>query len=153
MKKDSWIGTCLVVCGLIMCLLTSRITATGQATANDIGSKFFPYLASIGLILCGIGIIATGKKECREKEPFMPKGGLKRMSILIVVMAAYVLLLNIVGFLIASPVFLFVLVKILAGEKRVSPMFNISFSVLMTAFVHVFFVHVLNILLPVFDLF
>ena len=152
MNKDRWIGVVLASGGVIMCWLTSRITTTGQATANDIGSKFFPYLASAGLILCGIGVIFTGKQKTEPQEGFMPGGGYRRMGILLAIMAVYVVLLNYIGFLIASPVMLFVLVSLLAGERRPRTTVNAFFSISMTVFVYVFFVHVLHILLPPFRL-
>lgn len=152
LNKDRWIGIGLAAAGLIMCFLTGGITTTGQATANDIGSKFFPYLASGGLTLCGAGVFATGRKTEEKQEAFMPKAGYKRMGILLAVMMAYVVLLSYIGFIAASPIMLFFVINLLAGEKRPKFLVSVAFSVVMTAVIYVFFVHVLNILLPPFRL-
>ena len=147
MRKERGIGICMALAGIIMCILTSQIKLRGFSSGSDIGSKFFPYFASVGLILCGLGTFLTAKEPDR-KESFLPKGGLKRVLILLAVLLVYVVMLNYLGFLISSPVLLYVVATLLAGEKKLKPIPKIIFSVVTTGVIYVVFVNVLSIMLP-----
>ncbi len=147
MKKERLIGIGMMAFGAIMCFLTSQITIPGWASAGDIGSRFFPYFASVGLILCGLGVLLSAKKAA-PSEPFMNKEGVKRIALLLLVLIVYIALMSVVGFLIASPILLYVVVTMLAGEKNPKPLPKIIFSVVTTGVIYILFVHVLSIVLP-----
>lgn len=147
MNKERGVGIAIIIIAIIMLILTSLIEIPGLASSGDIGSKFFPSFASIGLLLCGIGIVITGKAE-PDAEPFFPEGGLKRAVILIGVLLVYVLLLQYVGFLISSPILLYAMITLLAGDTKIKPIPKIIFSIVMTVAMYWFFVKLLSILLP-----
>jgi len=147
LNKDRITGIAMMAFGLVMTIMTSQIRQTGMIIKGDLGSRFFPYFASVGLILCGMGVTLTSKKG-EGDEAFLPEGGMKRLITLLGVLILYILLLYLVGFLPASPVMLYAVVTLLAGETKVSPLRKILFSVLMTAIVWLFFEKALTILLP-----
>ena len=146
-KKDRYVGLAMVLAGLVMLALTTQIKTTGMAVAGDIGSKFFPGLASVCLALCGVGVVTTKSPEAEDK-PYLPEGGFKRAVIMLVVLFAYTALMDLLGFVIASPVMLYVVTTLLAGEKKIKPLHKIVFSVVVTGVLYLFFEKMLNILLP-----
>ncbi len=137
----------MMILGLVMIFLTSRIKQTGMIIKGDLGSKFFPYFASAGLVLCGLGVTLSSK-NAGEDRPFLPEGGFKRLVMLLGVFVLYIVLLYVFGFLPASPVMLYAVTTLLAGETKVSPVKKLVFSVVMTAVVYLFFEKALSILLP-----
>lgn len=115
-KRDQLIGGILVVMGVIAILMSMQIKVKTGST--DPGSRIFPLMASILLSVCGIGVVLTAKDE--DGKQFLDLMGWKKLILSFIIMIVYVLALKYIGFIISTPVFLFVITTMLAnGEKLV----------------------------------
>ena len=72
LSKNTLVGLVIIIVGAAAALMTSQIHFRQVlATAGDVGPRCFPYIASIGLIICGIGIILNCKGD--EGTAFISK--------------------------------------------------------------------------------
>ena len=97
------------------------------------GAGFFPLIIGVVLVLLGavltfIGIKAGGVAELKEVlstrflKAFIKDDGTLRVLILVAMMAVYIfLLLELIGFLYATPIYLFVTFMYLKACKKLGP--------------------------------
>ncbi len=135
--------------GIVFIILTSQLPEPKFVTST-VGAKLFPYIASIGLTLCGLGLVIRNK---RAQEPFLTKNGWIRIAKMSVVVIAYPFLLRYCGFIVSSLVLLFGLIWLFDLEKKESILKKIIFTVVTTAVVFVVFKYALQIKLPSGELF
>lgn len=114
LKKDQLIGGILVVMGIAAIIMSMQIKVKTGST--DPGSRIFPLMASGLLMVCGIGVTLTADNG--EGKGFLDKTGWKKLILSFVIMICYVLALKYIGFVISTPVFLYIITTLLAnGEK------------------------------------
>lgn len=147
LSKNQLTGIIFILLGLGGALATSRIPfKTNLATAGDVGPRCFPYIACAGIVLCGIGIIATCAAD--PGEGFLSREETGKALCLMAVLTGYLLAIKYAGFLLSTPIILFVLVRMLKGGRRTSLAVDLVFSVLFSCGIYYIFVKLLKIMLP-----
>lgn len=139
-----------IVClafGLLLAALASQVP--NFTMTDQLGGRFFPMLVATGIIVCSVGLIVTGlmnveiaggqvggkrasapdeesmeevSKEVAVEEPPMlgMPAPLARLFGFIASMAIYTLILNVVGYIVASLI-VFTAMIVIAGERRPLP--------------------------------
>lgn len=130
--------------------VTAILLTTGfrQFVNVPIGPEVFPRIMATGLIVCSVALLIFNlvKKDTDAAPPLSPRDhGIQRMLIVVGLVLAYYLLLEIVGYLILSPILLF-LSMLVMGYRKYRNMVIISLSV--TAAVFLLFWQLLVIELP-----
>lgn len=139
--RDIWLGITLIVLSVFG--LTSVSTIKEGLASSKVTPKMYPTILFVLLIVCGVALIVQG--ICRaEKKPF-PKFNIKRVLPLIGLLLLYAFVLDLVGFVIATFVFL-VCAMLLLGERSPVPILAISF--VFSAGVYFVFTKFLMIPLP-----
>ncbi len=144
MNKDRWIGLLTFLFGAGALALTMMIPV--QTVTDDPGPRLFPIFGSVLMMLCGLGIFIQARPA--GGKPFLSKEGWKRMGIMFALLIAYAVALRVLGFLIASPIVLFVFIRMIARGKKVSVAYSVGYSLVAVAIVWVVFEKGLNTLLP-----
>lgn len=145
MNKDRIGGIFFAVVGAIVVFMASQIRM--PANLSEPGPRLFPYIAGVGMILCGLGMLITAKKTENEK-PFLTKAGWIKLAKVFGLLIAYCLGLQFLGFLISTPFFTAFVILLLAGEKKVNKISAIVVAVVTTAVIYLLFVRVFSIFLP-----
>ncbi len=136
--------------GIILCLLSVAIYLYAEQYAgrgvNSYGPNFFPQALSFMLFLAAVGLIiqALRGKALKNLEA-MNKPGLLRTAVTLLIATAYVLLMNVLGFYLATGLFLFVVMTYL-GQKKL--WIRVLVSVLVATAVYSLFHYFLKIPLP-----
>ena len=144
LKKDQWIGMSFFLSGIILLLIISTIQPVMTLDPNDSGPKFFPRIATIGLMICGVGLII---KPGKNKE-FMTLSQWLRAGRYFVVLIVYLFLMYFFGFIVSSILGLFVLIRMLAIEKKPNLIVAGIYSIIFTLVLYGVFVLLLKIVLP-----
>lgn len=146
LKKDQIIGAGLVVAGIVFAAMTSRFSM--PITMEYPGPKMMPTIAVFGLIVCGIGIFVQSLLSKAEEKVFLGKEGWIRLAIGFVVLIVYVLGLMLVGYLISTPIFLFVAATMFSKEKPVKTLSKIIFSIVFSLMIYLIYVQLFGLSLP-----
>lgn len=99
------------------------------------GPSFIPFILSVGMILCSIGIIIKGRTAKQSEESEEYRLGKKHLF-LILILILFILLINFLGFIITSLLFLFFTFRLYGVAGYIRPSI---YSVVLTTFVYVFF--------------
>jgi len=146
MKKDRLIGLISLLLGGIAFALTMMIqVSASSASASEPGPKLFPMIASVLLIGCGLGLMLQKQKDY---DPYMTKEQVQRLCTLFGVFVLYCVGLHFLGFVIATPVLLFLTMTMFAGEKKLSLIVRLLYSVGLTAVIYLAFVVALKTNIP-----
>jgi hypothetical protein len=108
-----------------------------------LGADFFPKLISCILFILSAILFIKSFRGIQEPSPF--NKNVKNVLIAIVAIIAYLVLMNIIGYLIASILFLIVMFKFL---KVHSNKLLIIYSILFATFIWYVFSNIFNINLP-----
>lgn len=130
--------------------VTAILLTTGfrQFVNVPIGPEVFPRIMATGLIVCSVALLIFNlvKKDTDAAPPLSLRDhGIQRMLIIVGLVLAYYLLLEIVGYLILSPILLF-LSMLVMGYRKYRSMIIISLG--MTVAVFLLFWQLLVIELP-----
>ena len=147
LKRDHVVGIILLIFGVVVCLYTSQIKAQFAVDGLDSGPRLFPYIVGVGLALCGLCIFLTTKRD-KEEKPFLKKDGWIRIGILFALLVCFGVCMYLFGFLLSAPVFLFVLILILAGKNKVNKLLAAGIAVGVSLGLYYVFVHLLYVMLP-----
>lgn len=149
MTKNRTCGILLVIFGVIFAMVSFGFNST--IDSSDPGPKLFPLIGCGGMIICGIGIFF---QKSAEKWPvFLEKTGWKKLGLQIALLIAYVFCIKWIGFLISTPVILFIFTTLYDMEHKVSILKRVVYSLLVTAAIYLVFVKVLLVMLPSGNLF
>lgn len=149
-KKDRIVGAIVALLGILFVVLTI-VMIPNKAKRADPGPRLFPMIGAIGMIVFGIGMfIDAGKKENEGKEaqPFLDKAGWIRIGQISALFVAYTLALKYIGYLISTPVFVFLLVKLFLYDKKLNIVVHVLFSLVSTGIIWFIFMRLLLVLLP-----
>ncbi|MFD1849577.1 tripartite tricarboxylate transporter TctB family protein [Oceanobacillus bengalensis] len=131
-----------------------------QMSASKIGSDFLPQVVAIGLFILSIILFINAfvgwrkeKKLAEETVATETKEKKEKISYTLVfislgLMAVYLVLIPILGFLIATSVYLFVQIYLIAPEDKKSIIKFAVVSILISAFVYFVFKNVFYLMLP-----
>lgn len=125
--------------------LTSQLDSLFSPASTDVGPKFFPRAAAIGLIICAIGKFIT---EGNAGKPVFDRAGWKRIALIFVILTGYLLAMTVFGYLIATPIFSAILVIAMKEDRKIKPARVILFSLLLTAVLYLVFVKLILVFLP-----
>lgn len=144
MKKDALVGLGAIFVAIFFFYFTSSIKVPSNIV--DPGPRFFPYIAELLIVICGIGMIVESRNK--EEKPFLSKIGWKKLGFAFLVLILYAIALTYVGFLIATPFMHFTLVNMLSGEKKIPTYVNVILSVVVTLFLYIVFAKGFSVMLP-----
>ena len=136
--------------GIVLCLLSVAIYLYAEQYAgrgvNSYGPNFFPQALALMLFLTSAALIiqALRGKALKNLED-MNKPGLVRTAVTLLIAAGYVFLMNVLGFYLATALFLFVVMTYL-GQKKL--WIRILVSILVATAVFSLFHYFLKIPLP-----
>lgn len=145
MKKDRLIGLISLVLGGIFLALTLQIPLPASSSANEPGPRLFPMIACVLLIVCGLGLML---QKQTESEPFLTKEQTKRLLMLLGAFILYCVGLYFVGFVIMTPILLFLTMTMFAGENKLPLVVRLVYSVGLTVLVYLIFVVFLKTNIP-----
>lgn len=144
-KKDRLVGIIVVVLGILISIAALQIP--DKSSATDPGSRLFPLIGSVGMIIFGAGTFFTAKDEDGFK-PAVKKEGWARLVKVVIVFILYTIALKLVGFLISTPFMMYALVALFSYEKKIPIWKNALFSVGVSAVIWFVFVKMLTVMLP-----
>ncbi len=146
MHRDRIVGLVTTILGLFVAYMTSQLADTNMP--GDPGPKVFPFIAAGILILCGLILLI--RKPAGEAKPFLNgKEEVQRFVSIILVIAAYIVLMWLFGFLVPTLVIVCLLCFMFAKGKDIPKWQPVVYSVIVTAVLYVAFVYMLKLRLPV----
>lgn len=146
MHRDRIVGIVTTLLGVVTAFLTATRVAD-STMAGDPGPKVFPYIAAGILILCGL--ILAIRKPAGEAKPFLQGVEIKRFLLIIGVIAAYVLLLWAIGFVIPTFLVVMILCLMFGREEKIAIWKAALYAAVITGIVYVAFTMLLHLRLPV----
>jgi len=147
-KKDLLSSFCLLGLGLLMALQVRRMTIWSGAGPQE---GFFPLLISVIIVGLSLLIFVKSLISSREERSEIKEKQMKeevsafRVSLYIMLMLAYALLVKWAGFLIASALFLFLVLKYIERQRWWITIMMGSASVIIS---YLLFVYFLGVPLP-----
>ena len=138
-NSDTGSGLFLVVLGIVGVIYTQ---AQNFRSTVGLSPGFFPTFLFIAIGICGL--ILTLKSFKLEKADF-PKFKWGRLAAIIAMLAVYIVVMDFIGFIIATIVFLFASMWFY-GETRIKILVPVSLVV--TAVIYLLWTFVFNIPLP-----
>ena len=136
---------------MIIAVVVFFLTINMPKVPLGIGPGEYPRVVGLGLfILGGILAVQSRHKGSPSIKDLYPAGSLKKVCVLAGVTFIYIKLLEYLGFVLLTPVFL-VCVMLLFGERRLYISVPISLGV--TLGIYYVFHNVFHVLLPRFTLF
>lgn len=143
MKRDHIVGLILFVIGILAVILIQQFPVL--EASSDPGPRLFPYIGSVGIILCSIGIFF--RKNQGNEEDIVSKATVIKSLFLIGILVVYGFSLEFLGFLISTPIFLFILITLFSNDKK-SYVKATAISLLISFLLYFIFQNFLNIILP-----
>lgn len=124
-------GIVFLVLAVFIVIETGNIPE--RLVSNEPGPKFFPYISAAGIALFAIlSMVFDGPKEAKTgNKPYLDKAGWIRMAIILAEALVFCIMMQFLGFWIASMVGTFVFIWTLKGEKKINVIFAVVFSVLL----------------------
>ena len=117
-KTNLYAGVFSLVYGIVLFVMTAMMNAPHKP--NDVGADFLPRIIAILIIALSMGYLATtlvgiqrARKTGRDDAQPAEKRNVKRIIITMALLVTYVALMNTVGFLITTIVYLFLQMMIL----------------------------------------
>lgn len=144
MSKDRKLGIGTVLIGLVICVYSQLINV--KVELNEPGPRLFPLIAGLGILACGIGIYLTAAKSSEDKI-FLDKDGFRRLGISLLILVGYTILLNIAGFVIATPVAVVAMSR-LFSQKKYNYVVGAAVGLITTGVVYGLFSAAFNLPLP-----
>ena len=146
MNKDRIVGLVSLLLGAVTLIGTYSIKVAKMAVSmGDPGPKVFPTVAGVLLLICGLGLIF---KKKQEEKVFMTKAQWLRVLWLFLAFVAYLGLLYVGGFIIATPILLYVMMTMFAGEKKPSILTRVIYSAGCTGIIYLLFAVLLKTNVP-----
>lgn len=146
MKRDQLTGAVLVLLGIAVFLMTTTFSI--PITAAYPGPRMLPSIAAFGFIVCGLGIFVESAISKKKEKAFLTKEGWIRVMLTLVVIAAYIAGMTVVGYLITTPIILYVLTTMFAKGSRTTVKGRVIFSVLVAVIIYVIYVFAFGLTLP-----
>ena len=151
LNKNQVLSVLLILFAAFVIYQATLLQSLFAPASGDVGPRFFPMAAAICLILCAVGkLVSEGKKE---SKPLFSKQGWKRVGIMFLLLAIYLVAMTWLGYIISTIVFTPLLVIAMREDRRIRPVPLIFFSAATTAVLYVVFQKVIQVSLPVGTLF
>ncbi len=144
MTKDRTTGLIALILGIVVAIGAAQLP--NSKMPGDIGPKAFPFIAAGLLIICGTGLLISGKKK---SETAYDKQQLKRLGLVVAVLLGYIIAMDLFGFIIPTYIVAFVLCTMFAkGKINVALWKRLLFAALVDGVIYTSFTYLLNMQLP-----
>ena len=152
MNRDRYFSIGMALVSILVMVLTTQIhpTFTG-ISGSDPGSRAFPFAVAILLLLSSIGKFITCNKPDEKSFVEGKEGWLKLLSV-IVLLLVYTILMKYLGFIPCSFVGTALLLRIMRGERKVRWITYVLYPAILTAILYVLFNNILQVIMPVGEL-
>lgn len=158
-KKNLIPGIVLTIFSIIYLVLTSQIKKFSGLGSDPLGARAIPYLWGISLLVLSLILVVRGIKQrnLAIKNNTLVKSELnftgmikenREIVLTFVSLAVYIALLEPVGFLIMTAVYLFVQTLILTPKEKRNYILTLITSIVIAVALDYVFVCLLNVLLP-----
>ncbi|NDO45370.1 tripartite tricarboxylate transporter TctB family protein [Clostridium sp. MD294] len=158
-KKNLFPGIVLTIFSIIYLILTSQIKKFSGLGSDPLGAKAIPYLWGISLLILSLILVKRGVKQrsLEIKNNTYVKTQLNLYNIIkgnreivatFLSLAIYIALLEPIGFLIMTAVYLFVQTLILTPKEKRNYILTLISSIVIAVALDYIFVCLLNVLLP-----
>ena len=158
-KKNLIPGIVLTIFSIIYLVLTSQIKKFSGLGSDPLGARAIPYLWGISLLVLSLILVVRGIKQrnLAIKNNTLVKSELnftgmikenREIVLTFVSLAVYIALLEPVGFLIMTAVYLFVQTLILTPKEKRNYIVTLITSIVIAVALDYVFVCLLNVLLP-----
>lgn len=114
-NTDFWVGSAACLIGLI-CLIATRQIYLAQSLIGVLGPRALPGFLSIGLLCFGAILIFRAVSAGNKGETF-DMGDVKLFLTVAAIMLAYMVLLEFLGYIVATVLFLGVLFRFLGAQR------------------------------------
>lgn len=145
-KRDQVTGAVLILLGLATFFMTMDFSM--PITAAYPGPRMLPTIAAVGFVVCGLGILVEGILSKKEEKVYMVKTGWLRIGATLGVIAGYIGAMTAVGYLIATPVILYILTTMFARGSNSTWKGRVVFSVAVALVIYVVYVYAFGLSLP-----
>lgn len=146
LSKDKIVSLVFMALSVVILALTRNVRVLPNLA--EPGPRLFPQIAAMGMILCGIGMFLDKGSSQANSEAYLTGEGWKRFAVVFAVIAAYVLGLFLVGFLIATPIAMLGFVAVLRSGRKVSLIATIVIAAATTVVLYFVFEKLFAIPLP-----
>ena len=146
-SRNQITGIILALAGLVITILTMQFRI--DMTAEYPGPKLFPLIAGVGMLLLGIGIFF--EKEPDDKQVVITNTMLIRLIKVFALTILYVLGLKYFGFLLSSPIYVFVACLLFSKaslENKSKIWMFAVFAVAVSVFIYVVYTMGFSLRLP-----
>lgn len=158
-KKNLYPGIVFTIFSVLFLILTSQIKKFSGLGADPLGARAVPYLWGISLLFLSIILVIRGMRQraqaiqnntyVKMKLDLTQKIKENQEIILTFIsLAVYVALLEPIGFLIMTAVYLFVQTLILTQKEKRRYLLTFIISIVIAVALDYIFVRLLNVLLP-----
>lgn len=147
-NRDRRVSVIVCIFAVVWLVMAKDIKAVFSYSTTDPGSRLFPYLIGILLVVTSVGKFITCNQEDNSKFYETNKGWLKVLAVF-VLLAAYVWLFKILGYLLSTFLAGILCVLLLKEDRKVKWYSPILFSAILTGSMYLLFGKVLSIVLPV----
>ncbi|MEY8319890.1 tripartite tricarboxylate transporter TctB family protein [Lachnospiraceae bacterium 46-61] len=158
-KKNLIPGIVLTIFSIIYLVLTSQIKKFSGLGSDPLGARAIPYLWGISLLVLSLILVVRGikqrslaiKNNTFVKSQLNLSGMIKEnreIVLTFVSLAVYIALLEPVGFLIMTAVYLFAQTLILTPKEKRNYIVTLITSIVIAVALDYVFVCLLNVLLP-----
>lgn len=151
LKRDQITGAVLVLTGVIIAVMVSRFKVPFSSSYP--GPKALPSIAVVGFLVCGTGIFVESTRSQKEEPVFLVQEGWIRVAESIALLAAYILVMKYVGYLIATPVVCYLLTTLYAKGSNSTVKGRLIYTAVLTLLLYVIYVFVFGLGLPAGELF
>lgn len=143
MKKGNIISSVILICLSIFILIQAKTFP--KAGGNIPGPGFFPKILAIFLIGLSSALIILSYINKEDKKVVLIDKNNSKVYLTILIITIYLILMNIVGFLISTPILLFVLILVYGMKGYIK---NVIISVFITVVIYGVFQVLLTVPLP-----
>ena len=158
-KKNLIPGIVLTIFSIIYLVLTSQIKKFSGLGSDPLGARAIPYLWGISLLVLSLILVVRGIKQrnLAIKNNTLVKSELnftgmikenREIVLTFVSLAVYIALLEPVGFLIMTAIYLFIQTLILTPKEKRNYIVTLITSIVIAVALDYVFVCLLNVLLP-----
>lgn len=143
--KDRLIGIAFLVFSAVVWVTVQGFPEPVVNSTGDPGPRLFP---TLGVLFMGAGSIGLIFQKGARSQPFMKKEEYRRLLWLAVGFLLYTAALFGLGFLVATPVMLFVVMGLMAQGKKLNLVIRLAYSAVITAVLYTLFSNLLRYKLP-----
>lgn len=150
MKQDYIVGAAITAFGVVYIILTANLVIPGSLQGSLVNAKFMPYILGVVMTVLGIAQIVVGAITPKSEQAAKKKTDYRSLLLSAVLMVLYVLLIEPVGFIVTSVVYLFVEFWLLTPpDKPRRPLLYLSIAVIGPVLTYLIFRYGFDMLLPV----